>query len=92
MKYLLTYTKPLTYTVNKGGDIVNLIREKRLKLGWTQEQFGKILGYDKGVGRTMICAFEKGQKHVPRNKLIQVSMLLSIPIEDLLKEEKAQEE
>lgn len=64
---------------------MEIIRRKRRALDLTQTELGKLIGYTGHTATSMVCAWEKGIKEIPKSKLLAVSKALDIPVEKLLK-------
>lgn len=62
------------------------IREARQgRLGMTQEQFARELGYAPGpYNQNLISQIEAGRIPVPKSHLLKLSALTGIPLSDLL--------
>ena len=60
-----------------------MIRNARLKKRWTQQQFGKMLGFDYG---NFIGMMESGQSQIPINLIPRLCDLLDMDPKKLLKE------
>lgn len=56
------------------------IKDKRLELGFTQEQLGKMLG----VSKVSVCNWEKGIKYPSTENLIELSKQMSVSIDYLI--------
>lgn len=63
---------------------MDLIRKKRRALDITQSELGVMVGYTGHTATAMVCAWEKGIKGIPKDKLLAVSKALDIPVEKLL--------
>jgi len=59
-----------------------LIKEKREKLGLSQEDFAEISGFH----RTYISLIERGKRNISIYSLKKICNSLNIPLEDFLKE------
>ena len=61
-----------------------MLKDARKKLGLTQRELGVKLGYNTPTAQIMVSMWESGKTSVPRDKIIEVSKLLNIPIENLI--------
>lgn len=59
-----------------------VIRERRMALGWSQED----LGFETGLHRTYIGVLERGEKNVSLRNLVLVAKTLGVPASQLLAE------
>lgn len=63
----------------------NLIRTRRLELGWTQEELAERIG--PGVRQSDVSRLERGKTALPRlERLTQIAAVLGLSVGDLLKQ------
>lgn len=65
-------------------EAAELIRNARIKAGWTQEQLGNEIGYKGAMAQAYICRIENGSRKVPRDKIEKMASKLKLKIKDLL--------
>ena len=66
---------------NRFGD---LIRTRRIILGYTQRQFGELCGYEGKTAENMIQQMEYNRIPVPVDRLRRLAKALELPLEALI--------
>ncbi len=60
-----------------------LIKQKRVEKGMTQEQLASLVGYD---NKCTVSKLESGtQKDIPLSKLVKISKVLEVEVNELIK-------
>lgn len=59
-----------------------VIRQRRMQLGWSQEEFG----YESGLHRTYIGVLERGEKNISLRNLSLIAKTLGLSASQLLAE------
>lgn len=62
----------------------DIIREARERLGLSQRELGELCGYEGLSAQVQVAIWERGTRQVPRAKLLTVSQVLDIPLEQLI--------
>ena len=70
--------------MKKSKTIGDTLRTARLNAGLTQHEVGLACGYNEKYAQSTVARWENGYRPVPKNKMVTVSKLLNIPIENLL--------
>lgn len=66
---------------NRFGD---LIRTRRIVLGYTQRQLGEMCGYQGRIAENTIQLWEYGKRPVPADRLRRLAKALQLPLEALI--------
>lgn len=66
---------------NRFGD---LIRTRRIILGYTQRQLGEMCGYQGRSAENTIQLWEYGKRPVPADRLRRLAKALELPLEALI--------
>lgn len=66
---------------NRFGD---LIRTRRIILGYTQRQLGEMCGYQGRIAENTIQLWEYGKRPVPVDRLRRLAKALQLPLEALI--------
>lgn len=66
---------------NRFGD---LIRTRRIVLGYTQRQLGEMCGYQGRIAENTIQLWEYGKRPVPADRLRRLAKALKLPLEALI--------
>lgn len=64
--------------------IGDTLRTARLSAGLTQHEVGIACGCNEKYAQSIVARWENGNRPVPKNKMVTVSKLLNIPVENLL--------
>ena len=62
----------------------DLIRQKRIEKGLTQQKLGELLGYKGRSAECVVQHWEYNKHPVPMVRLKPLAKILEIPLEDLL--------
>ena len=66
-------------------EIGEIIREKRIIKGYSQEQLGLLCGYKSvGSAKNAVQYWEYGKKYVPVERIRKVAEILEIPLNYLI--------
>ena len=66
---------------NRFGD---LIRTRRIILGYTLRQLGEMCGYQGRTAERMVQQWEQGSRPVPADRLRRLAKALQLPLEALI--------